>query len=109
MIGGQTRLKEIVSWLGILGIPSIFAMTGWCIRKCKQYSEQLKILMEAQKAQMRGQLLQQYYSHKARGFVYSDDLDEWVNQYNAYHKLVGPNGVLDARKDELLKFPTKER
>lgn len=95
--------------MGVFGIPSIFAMTSWCIKKCWQYSEQLKILMAAQKAQMRAQLLDQYYKYKSRGFLYADEADEWVNQWTAYHKLVGPNGILDARKDELLRFPTKER
>jgi len=95
--------------MGVLGIPSIFVMTGWCIRKCKQYSEQIKILMEAQKAQMRSQLLESFYKYKSRGFVYSDQADEWMNQYDAYHKLVGPNGILDARKEELLRLQTRER
>ena len=26
------EVKEIIAWLGALGIPSIFAMTAWCIK-----------------------------------------------------------------------------
>ena len=58
---------------------------------------------------MRSQLLEQYYLIKERGFVWSDELDDWMNQYTAYHALVGENGVLDARKDELKHFPSKVR
>lgn len=58
---------------------------------------------------MRSQLLEQYYLIKNRGFVWSDELDDWVNQYNAYHALVGENGVLDARKKELETYPSRIR
>lgn len=58
---------------------------------------------------MRSQLLEQYYLIKNRGWVWSDELDDWVNQYRAYHELVGENGVLDARKIELEHYPSKVR
>lgn len=69
----------------------------------------LEILHAAQKAQMRSQLLSQYYEIKNRGFVWADELDDWTNQYIAYHELVGENGVLDARKSELMQMPSKVR
>lgn len=99
-------VKEFVSWLGMIGIPSIFTMTIWCIRRCFTYTSQLKILCAAQKAQMRSQLLNQYYYYKKQGSICSDDLDDWMNQYKAYHELVGDNGVLEKRKAELLALPT---
>lgn len=102
-------LREAVSILGILGIPSIFAMTLYCIRECCKFTKQLGILHSAQKAQMRSQLLEKYYLIKDRGFVFADELDEWMNSYNAYHDLVGINGVLDARKKELESYPSKVR
>lgn len=105
----MTELREIVSILGILGIPSIFAMTMYCIKECRRFAKQLDILHSAQKAQMRSQLLEQYYLIKNRGYVYADELDDWMNQYKAYHELVGDNGVLDSRKDELVKFPSQVR
>lgn len=103
------EIKLIFTWLGILGIPSIFAMTTWCVKKCIGFTKKLEILHAAQKAQMRSQLLTQYYEIKHRGFVYVDELDDWVNQYIAYHELVGENGVLDARKAELISMPSKVR
>lgn len=103
------NLKAIVDILALVGIPSIFVMISWCIKKINFHMKQMKILSQAQKAQMRGQMLRDYYDFKTRGFLYSDELDEWINQYEAYHILVGPNGVLDSRKDELLKMPTQVR
>lgn len=102
-------IREVSSWLGILGIPSIFVMTSWCINSCVKFFRELKILQEAQKAQMRGQLLDRYYVIKERGFIWDDEITEWTNQYDAYHVLKGPNEVLDARKDELLAMPSKKR
>lgn len=102
-------VRIAVAWLGVLGIPSIFAMTMYCIKECRKFTKQLEILHSAQKAQMRSQLLDKYYIIKERGFVWRDELDEWSNGYKAYHELVGENGVLDARKVELEKFPSKVR
>lgn len=102
-------MRELSYWLGIIGIPSVFAMTSWCVKACLGFFKQLKILQEAQKAQMRGQLLDRYYAIKERGFIWDDEVTEWSNQYTAYHALKGPNEVLDARKEELLKMPSKKR
>lgn len=102
-------MKEVASWLGMLGVPSIFAMTLYCIKAIRNFFNQLKILQEAQKAQMRGQLIEQFYVFKSQGFVYDDQLTEWINQYDAYHVLKGPNAVLDARKAEVITMPSRMR
>lgn len=103
------NIRIIVSWFAVLGIPSIFAMTMYCIKACRKFTRQLEILHSAQKAQMRSQLLEQYYVILDRGWVWNTELIEWVNQYTAYHELVGNNEILDARKEELMKFPSKVR
>ena len=99
-------VKEIVSWMGVLGIPTVFGMVGWGISTLKSYNNKLTILMQAVQAQMRSDLLRQYYKAKEQGFIASEDLDEWENQYQSYHAL-GQNGVLDKRRDELFDMPTK--
>lgn len=103
------QIKTISTWLSILGFPTIFCLTSWCVKSCIKFTKKLEILHSAQKAQMRSQLLEQYYLIKNRGWVWSDELDDWVNQYRAYHELVGENGVLDARKIELEHYPSKVR
>ena len=105
----MSNLREISTWLSILGIPTIFGLTSWCVKSCIKFTHKLEILHAAQKAQMRSQLLEQYYLIKERGFVWSDELDDWINQYKAYHELVGENGVLDARKTELEHFDSRVR
>lgn len=99
-------LVTIVTVMGLLGIPSIFSMTMYCINKCNKYTKQLKILMKSQQAQMRTKLLELHYEYTKKGEITQLQLDDWMNQYASYHDL-GSNGVLDARRDEILKLPVK--
>lgn len=105
----MSTLLGCVALLATLGFPTIFAMTVWCIKACKKFFKNLDTLQSAQKAQMRSQLLDQYYKYQERGWIYEDELNEWVNQHKAYHSLVGENGVLEAREKELLTMPSKRR
>lgn len=99
-------MKEFVTWLGILGIPSIFSMCVWCIRSCLHYTKQLKILIKAQQAQMRSQLIEQYHQYMDQGYITEEQMEDWENQYQAYHSL-GENGILDSRRKDLLRLPNR--
>ena len=98
---------ELISFLSALGIPSIFGMTVWCIKKCTQYTKQLKILAQAQQAQMRSHLLEQYHFYMDSGWISEEHMEDWENQYKAYHSL-GENGILDTRREQLLMLPSKK-
>ena len=110
-MGGQRKMSalfvKVVTLLGLFGIPSIFSISMWCFQQCKKFKKHLVILMQAQKAQMRSQLLTQYHEYELNGWVSEDDLADWENQYKAYHELVGDNGVLDARREKLLNMPNQ--
>ena len=101
------KIMELITWLGALGIPSIFAMTVWCIKCCLQYTRQLKVLAKAQQAQMRSQLLELYHFYMDDGWISEEHMEDWENQYQAYHSL-GENGILDSRRAELLKLPNRK-
>ena len=101
-------VKEFVAWLGVLGIPSIFTMTCWCIKSCIHYTKQLKVLAKAQQAQMRSQLLEQYHFYMDDGWISEEHMEDWENQYQAYHSL-GENGILDSRREQLLQLPNKKQ
>ena len=38
------------------------------------------------------------------GWISEEHMEDWENQYQAYHSL-GENGILDSRRAELLKLP----
>ncbi len=101
------RTMIILNFIAVLGFPTVFAMVAALARRTKKYSEQIKTLMNAQQAQMRSQLLKDFYKYKERGFVYEAELQDWLNQYEAYHSL-GANGIMDKRKEILMGFDTKE-
>lgn len=99
-------MNEILTWMAILGIPSIFAICASCFRICMKYTKQIKILMKAQQAQMRTKLLELYHYYINKGCISEEELEDWENQYQSYHEL-GENGIMDARREALLKLPTR--
>ena len=104
----SASIMEFVSWLGIIGIPSIFTVVIWGIKIVMHYTHQLKTLAKAQQAQMRSQLLEQYHKHLSAGWISEEDMEEWENQYQAYHSL-GENGVLDSRRETLMQLPSNPK
>ena len=101
----SSAVKEFVSWLVLLGIPSIFTVILYCIKYCEKYTRQMKVLAKAQQAQMRSQLLEQYHKYMKDGYISEEHMEDWENQYQAYHSL-GENGILDNRRNALLKLPS---
>ena len=97
----------ILNIFAILGFPTVFAIVIAILKKMGKFQNQIKILMNSQQAQMRSQLLKDYYTYKRRGFVYEAELSDWMSQYDAYHSL-GANGIMDKRKEALLDLDTKE-
>lgn len=100
------KLIYILNILAIIGFPSLFVLVSVTIKKMGKYSKQIKILMKAQQAQMRSQLLKDYYTYKRRGFVYESELEDWENLYNNYHSL-GANGIMNKRRETLMSLETK--
>ncbi len=103
----MSTLQVVFTWLGILGFPTIFTMCVWVLKRLKKDARQIKVLMTAQQAQMRSQLLKDYYTYTNRGYVYESELEDWENQYQAYHSL-GANGIMDNRRERLLKLDVRE-
>lgn len=97
----------ILNIMAILGFPTVFVMLSALFKKVGKYSGQIKILMSAQQAQMRSQLLKDYYKYVERKFVYEAELEDWENLYQNYHSL-GANGIMDKRRDTLMNLPTKK-
>ena len=101
-------LRMVASWLAVIGVPSIFTMITGLIVAIRKLVRHIDILQRAQKAQMRSQMINQYESYMERGYIENIYLDDWMNQYKAYHELVGDNDVLDARKADLIRLPNHQ-
>jgi len=98
-------IRTFVNWMALLGIPSIFTMIAGVVVAIRKAVKHIDILQRAQKAQMRSQMLKQYEEYMKQGYIEQIYLDDWLNQYDAYHHLVGNNAVLDARKEDLIHLP----
>ena len=101
------KIMLVLNFLAVLGVPTFFAVVCALTKKVGKYSGQIKILMNAQQAQMRAQLLKDYYTYLQRGFILESELEDWENQYQAYHSL-GANGIMDNRRERLFKLDVKE-
>lgn len=101
-------LRMVASWLAVIGVPSIFTMITGLIVAIRKLVRHIDILQRAQKAQMRSQMINQYEVYMDRGYIENIYLDDWMNQYKAYHELVGDNDVLDARKADLIRLPNHQ-
>lgn len=101
-------MDKIVELMSLIGIPSIFVILTGCVKMCFKYAKQINILMKSQQAQMRTKLLELHHVYIARGYITEEQLEDWENQYQAYHSL-GENGILDARREQLLKLPTEKQ
>lgn len=109
------NITQIVAYMGIFGIPSIFAICTWCVKKIieiiksnKQKNNELQgkidVLMKAHQVQLRKSLMQDYIKYMKLGCIEYDDLQMWEDTYQSYHSL-GQNGIMDAKRDEILKLP----
>lgn len=95
-------VESVLHTLSILGFPSIFAIGGYVVL----ISKRVRILMKAQQADMRHQLLADYHKYIDRGYITDDEQEDWESRYQAYHSL-GQNGVLDAKRQELFELPNR--
>ena len=105
LLGEKRRKEDMLQtianyFITVLGPAAIAAF----------YSQARKtnILHNAVKSMIRAKLLVEYEEHIKRGFISPAELTEWQNQYEAYHKLVGKNGVLDDRYVKLLQLPAEK-
>jgi len=100
----SANVKDIVSWLSVLGLPTIVTMTAWCVAKCRKFAQELKILMEAQQKQMARDLTNDYKIYMKQGYIEDDDLRLWEENYQKYHSL-GANGIMDKKRERLINLP----
>lgn len=98
---------KIIETMSLIGIPTIFAIICWISKTVWLQGKRIQILMKAQQAQMRRDLMEDYYRHMQNGYITDRDLEVWDAQYKAYHDL-GLNGILDKRYNELLALPLRK-
>lgn len=99
-------MREALDVMAIIGIPSLFTMVAFICRNLFKLGKKMAILMDAQQKQMRRDLTLDYHKYMDAGHIDDDDLDMWEQAYQAYHAL-GENGIMDARRQELIHLNSK--
>lgn len=98
-------LVQVATFLGILGVPTIFAGTVWCIKACMQFTRALKFISSAIKSEIRYDLIKDFETYSKQEYCSIVEQTEWLNRYESYHNLYGENGVLTNKKEIIEKMP----
>lgn len=121
---------NLVTILSLVGVPSICATAFWAIfnarknKKLKQQNERLKtenelkqkdkeletdieLLKGGMQAQLRAQMVSDFYYWTAKGYAPIYARENFENVYTHYHGL-GANGVMDDLHAKFLALPTEK-
>lgn len=105
----------LYQWISIIGVPSILSMVAWAIKqilnirkenkkRTQDQDAKIDLLMAAHQIQLRDTLMNKYKKYMKYGGITAEDMELWEAMYQSYHSL-GKNGVMDARRDQLLQLP----
>ena len=100
-------LKDILSLLGLIGIPSLGVVVGWLAKTIRAEAQRQKALELGLQAMLRSQMINDYnkwYVNKGYAPIWAKQNFEnvWV-QYEA----LGKNGVMDGIHKEFMSLPTE--
>lgn len=92
--------------LCLIGVPSLFTIVGWIIKKVKDNSRENESLKLGVQALLRSQMINDYnrWSEKKYAPIYARE--NFENCWLQYHNL-GANGVMDDIHEKFMDLPTK--
>ena len=98
-------LVKIATFMGIVGVPSLFAIFIYFIKMCKKIIKDIMFISSAIKSQIRNDLIKDFDVYQNRAWCSTVEQTEWINRYNNYHNLYGENGVLDNKYKIITNMP----
>ena len=98
-------LVQIATFFGIIGVPTIFGLTVWCVKACIKFTKALQFISSAIKSEIRCDLIRDFEEYEQRTWCSLVEQTEWLNRYESYHNLYGENGVLDVKKKIIESMP----
>ena len=103
----MANLKEILTILGMIGVPSLGAIIGWLAKIIRTQKKAQDALKKGVQAILRSQMITNYnrwYVEKGYAPIWAKDNFEnlWI-QYEA----LGENGVMKKIHDEFMSLPTE--
>ena len=100
-------IKEILSILGMIGVPSLGVIIGWLAKTIKSEKEVQKALKQGVQAMLRSQMINDYnkwYENKGYAPIWAKD--NFQNVWVQYESL-GENGVMNDIHNKFMSLPTE--
>lgn len=100
-------IKEILSILGMIGVPSLGVIIGWLAKTIKSEKEEQKALKKGVQAMLRSQMINDYnkwYENKGYAPIWAKD--NFQNVWVQYESL-GENGVMNDIHNKFMSLPTE--
>lgn len=100
-------IKEILSILGMVGVPSLGVIIGWLAKTIKSEKEEQKALKKGVQAMLRSQMINDYnkwYENKRYAPIWAKD--NFQNVWVQYESL-GENGVMNDIHNKFMSLPTE--
>lgn len=100
-------IKEILSILGMIGVPSLGVIIGWLAKTIKSEKEEQKALKQGVQAMLRSQMINDYnkwYENKGYAPIWAKD--NFQNVWVQYESL-GENGVMNDIHNKFMSLPTE--
>lgn len=97
-------MMEILSWMGMLGFPTLVGMVTWSVKQIvkikKQNKTEYETLRRANQMLLRRELNRDYHKYMKLGCITDDDFDEWCDTYEVYHILY-KNGKMEKKDKDI--------
>ncbi len=93
---------SLYQWLCLLGIPALLAAGA------KYVLSQIKGLRLGVKALLRAQMITDYNKWSDRGYAPIYAKQNFENCWEQYHRIKGPNGVMDGLHTCFMSLPTEK-
>lgn len=100
-------IKEILSILGMIGVPSLGVIIGWLAKTIKSEKEEQKALKKGVQAMLRSQMINDYnkwYENKGYAPIWAKD--NFQNVWDQY-EFLGENGVMNDIHNKFMSLPTE--
>lgn len=100
-------IKEILSILGMIGVPSLGVIIGWLAKTIKSEKEEQKALKKGVQAMLRSQMINDYnkwYENKGYAPIWAKD--NFQNVWVQYESL-GENGVMNDIHNKFMSLSTE--
>lgn len=99
----QSFFNAIVLIIEFVGAGTVIALFKDFLKMRKEQSQELGLIKEGNKCQLRADILRIYYNSMERKYIRQYELENFITLYNAY-KALGGNSFIDKIYKEVMEL-----